>query len=63
LERYYNNLAGFDGKDDTLPQRFLKEKAEGEICELKEMLEEYYKVRGWQQGVVPQSKLKELGII
>ncbi len=26
------------------------------------MLEEYYEVRGWENGVVPQSKLQELGI-
>jgi len=23
LERYYNNLVGFDGADDTLPNRFI----------------------------------------
>jgi len=27
------------------------------------MLEEYYKERGWEDGVVPESKLKELEII
>jgi aldehyde:ferredoxin oxidoreductase len=32
-------------------------------CELDEMLEEYYKERGWEDGVVPESKLKELEII
>lgn len=68
LERYYNNLAGFREGSDTLPERFLKEPSQqkgskGHICELPEMLEEYYKARGWVNGVVPESKLKELGIL
>lgn len=50
-----------------MPKRFLEEPgtgaAEGSVCELDEMLEEYYKLRGWENGVVPESKLKELGII
>jgi aldehyde:ferredoxin oxidoreductase len=68
LERYYNNLAGFREGSDTLPERFLKEPSQqkgskGHICELPEMLEEYYKARGWVNGVVPESKLKELEIL
>ncbi|MGD8751790.1 MAG: aldehyde ferredoxin oxidoreductase family protein [Anaerolineales bacterium] len=68
LERYYNNLAGFGEGSDYLPERFLKEPStgpgsEGQICELPEMLEEYYEARGWENGVVPEIKLKELGII
>ncbi|HIC90094.1 MAG TPA: aldehyde ferredoxin oxidoreductase, partial [Anaerolineae bacterium] len=62
------NLNGFNGKDDTLPERFLKEPSQeqgskGHICELDKMLEEYYQVRGWENGVVPEAKLKELGIV
>jgi aldehyde:ferredoxin oxidoreductase len=30
---------------------------------LDQMLEEYYEVRGWVNGVVPESKLRELEII
>jgi aldehyde:ferredoxin oxidoreductase len=68
LERYYNNLAGFTGADDTLPDRFLYEKSEeegsrGHVCELDKMLEEYYSARGWVNGVVPEAKLKELEIV
>lgn len=67
LERYYNNLAGFDGKDDLLPKRFLETPgtggSEGEFSKLPQMLKEYYEVRGWEEGVVPESKLKELEII
>ena len=68
LERYYNNLNGFREGSDYLPERFLKEPStmpgsEGHVCELDEMLEEYYEARGWEQGVVPESKLKELEIL
>ncbi|MFV9510086.1 aldehyde ferredoxin oxidoreductase family protein [Tepidibacillus sp. LV47] len=67
LERYYNNLNGFDGKDDTLPKRFLTEggskHSEGVVSNLSEMLEEYYQSRGWVNGVVPEEKLRELEII
>ncbi|MFP4530933.1 MAG: aldehyde ferredoxin oxidoreductase family protein [Halodesulfurarchaeum sp.] len=71
LERYYNNLNGFDGEDDTLPERFLEEgeegipgqgAAEGELVEMDLLKEEYYAVRGWEDGVVPDEKLDELGI-
>lgn len=66
IERYFNNQAGFDGKDDTLPQRFLTEPATGNstgsVSHLAEMLKEYNEVRGWEDGVVPPQKLKELDI-
>lgn len=67
IERYFNNLAGFDGKNDTLPKRFLTVPAtgnsSGEISHLAEMLKEYYEVREWVAGVVPKDKLIKLGII
>jgi aldehyde:ferredoxin oxidoreductase len=68
LERYYNNLAGIGEGSDTLPKRFLTEPSpagmsKGHVCELDKMLKEYYEARGWVNGVVPQSKLKELAII
>ncbi|MFM8321501.1 MAG: aldehyde ferredoxin oxidoreductase family protein [Chloroflexota bacterium] len=68
LERYYNNLAGFREGSDYLPERFLKEPStllgsKGHVCELPEMLAEYYEARGWENGVVPEAKLKELEII
>ncbi len=70
LERYYNNLAGFEGADDSLPARFVEGDeavpgqgaSEGELCELDEMKEEYYAHRGWVDGVVPDEKLDDLGI-
>lgn len=68
LERHYNNLAGFREGSDTLPKRFLEEPStspgsQGQVCELDLMLREYYEARGWENGVVPESKLKELEII
>jgi len=67
LERHYNNLAGFREGSDTLPRRFLEEASdqkgsEGHVCELDRMLEEYYAARGWENGVVPERKLRELAI-
>jgi aldehyde:ferredoxin oxidoreductase len=68
LERYYNNLAGHGEGSDYLPKRFTEEPStmpgsEGHVCELDLMLEEYYTARGWQNGVAPEAKLKELAIL
>ncbi|MFZ1266096.1 MAG: aldehyde ferredoxin oxidoreductase C-terminal domain-containing protein, partial [Anaerolineae bacterium] len=68
LERYYNNLNGFREGSDALPTRFTHEAStmpgsEGHVCELDLMLVEYYKMRGWVNGVVPEAKLQELEIL
>ena len=68
LERHYNNLNGFSEGSDKLPERFTKEPStmggsKGHVCELDDMLVEYYEKRGWINGVVPEAKLKELEII
>ncbi len=67
LERHYNNLLGFAGRDDTLPNRLLHEPipdgpSKGEVCALDRMLPEYYRRRGWENGIVPEEKLRELEI-
>jgi aldehyde:ferredoxin oxidoreductase len=67
LERLYNNLAGHAEGSDYLPDRFTKEASTmpgslGHVCELDDMLAEYYKARGWANGVVPEAKLVELDI-
>jgi aldehyde:ferredoxin oxidoreductase len=68
LERYYNNLAGLGEGSDYLPKRFSEEAStmpgsEGHVCEIDDMLVEYYEARGWENGVVPEAKLKELAIL
>ncbi len=67
LERVIVNRYGFDGRDDNLPRRLLEEPlpegaAKGQIVELEEMKKEYYSLRGWDEGVPTEEKLKELGI-
>jgi aldehyde:ferredoxin oxidoreductase len=68
LERYYNQLAGEKPGSDTLPTRFTDEPSpsegsKGHVCELAQMLEKYYELRGWENGVVPEAKLKQLAIL
>ncbi|MFB6070831.1 MAG: aldehyde ferredoxin oxidoreductase C-terminal domain-containing protein, partial [Halanaeroarchaeum sp.] len=71
LERYYNNLVGFEGEDDSLPGRFVEGDeeaipgqggAEGQLAELDQMKDEYYEGREWVDGVVPDERLDDLGI-
>jgi len=68
LERLFNNKAGFTHEDDTLPSRLTSEPissgpAKGQVCRLDEMLQDYYKSRGWDgKGQPLQYKLKELGL-
>ncbi len=67
LERVIMNRYGFDGKDDVLPKRLLEEPlpegpAKGHVVELEKMKEEYYRLRGWVNGVPTEEKLRELGI-
>ncbi len=68
LERKYNLEAGLTGKDDTLPQRLLKEAAKtgpakGMANRLDEMLPEYYALRGWTpEGVPTAETLQRLGL-
>ena len=67
LERYYNNQAGHGEGSDYLPKRFLEEGGAGaasdSVCELDKMLEEFYDLRGWENGLVTEAKLIELGIL
>ncbi|NDJ54973.1 MAG: aldehyde ferredoxin oxidoreductase family protein [Chloroflexi bacterium] len=69
LERYFNQLAGEEPGSDTIPTRFLEEPStapgsEGHVCELPQMLEKYYELRGWSgEGVVSENKLRELEIV
>ncbi|MFW6381765.1 MAG: aldehyde ferredoxin oxidoreductase family protein, partial [Bacillota bacterium] len=66
LERMFNNRAGITSEEDTLNPRLLKVPvgegpAEGQVVQLKEMLEEYYELRGWnRQGLPTEDKQQEL---
>lgn len=72
LERMFNVREGVRRKDDTLPERFLKEGIPGGPSagmyvsreELDTMLDEYYQIRGWdpETGVPTESTLKKLGL-
>ena len=67
LERLMNTREGIRRKDDTLPDRFLKE---GRNCDeahhtvpLYEMLDDYYHLRGYDHQGVPSAKtLRKLRI-
>ncbi len=67
-ERIFLVKAGFSRKDDSLPHRlihegFLEGLAKGRVVHLEEMLEEYYKERGWdREGIPTEAKLQELGL-
>jgi aldehyde:ferredoxin oxidoreductase len=68
LQRIFNTRMGVTRKDDTLPDRFLKEPlpdgaAKGQVVELEPMLKEYYEQRGLNEDGKPKrEKLKELGL-
>ena len=66
-ERLFLIRAGFSAKDDSLPDRIVKEPlpdgpAKGHVCELEKMLPLYYEERGWdiQRGVPTPDKIKDL---
>ncbi len=69
MERMLNISFGFDRKDDTLPKRFLSEKApdgrgEGAVVDLDTALESYYDSMGWDKetGIPKDEKLEELDL-
>ncbi|MBW2140660.1 MAG: aldehyde ferredoxin oxidoreductase family protein [Deltaproteobacteria bacterium] len=69
LEKMFNLGAGLTSEDDTLPKRFMKEPmpegpSQGSVCQIEEMLADYYEQRGWDKNGVPtQAKLKELDLL
>ncbi|MEM4140830.1 MAG: aldehyde ferredoxin oxidoreductase C-terminal domain-containing protein, partial [Nitrososphaeria archaeon] len=67
LERLIMSKFGFTDKDDTLPPRLTSEPmpegpVKGQIVELEQMKKEYYRLRGWVNGIPTPEKLKELEI-
>lgn len=68
LERLFNQRAGFSRKDDMLPPRFLREPLDegasrGRVVDLDEMLDEYYRRRGWDaDGNPTEETQRRLGL-
>lgn len=69
LERLFNIREGIGREDDTLPTRYFEEPmtdglARGNLIEregFKRMLDEYYKLRGWdEEGKLTDERVKEL---
>jgi|Deesub1362A_J573_1020465.scaffolds.fasta_scaffold12316_1 aldehyde:ferredoxin oxidoreductase len=71
LARMFAVREGISRKEDTLPPRLMEEPikygpAQGKVITkeiLNTMLNEYYKIRGWnEEGIPTEEKLKELGL-
>jgi aldehyde:ferredoxin oxidoreductase len=71
LKKLFNVREGWRSQDDWLPQRLLSEALPTGVArgvsltteELREMIQGYYRARGWDEdGLVPKAKLAELGI-
>jgi aldehyde:ferredoxin oxidoreductase len=69
LQRMYNVRHGISRKDDTQPQRLLKEsspsgRAKGHVVYLDKMLDDYYELRGWDKktGLPTEERLNDLGL-
>lgn len=69
LQRLYNCRLGLTSKDDILPDRIMVDArgsggAPSQLPPLKQMLDEFYFVRGWDTNGIPtKEKLLELGLI
>jgi len=72
LKKLFNLREGWRAADDWLPQRLLSETLPTGVAqgvglsanELREMIGGYYQARGWDEnGLVPDKKLIELGIL
>jgi len=70
MERMINVSLGFEREDDSLPERFLKEKApdgrgKGQTVDLDKALDSYYDSMGWdiETGIPTPEKLEELGLV
>jgi aldehyde:ferredoxin oxidoreductase len=69
LARLFNVREGFSRPADTLPARNLVQpmtvgSAGGQVVDLEPMLDEYYRIMGWDANGVPTpARLKELEIL
>jgi aldehyde:ferredoxin oxidoreductase len=68
LKHQINLKRGLDPASDTLPPRFFSQKrgqgsAAGHLPPIKEMVKDYYRIRGWEaSGKIKAGKLKALGL-
>jgi aldehyde:ferredoxin oxidoreductase len=68
LARVFNVREGFNRVQDSLPARNLSQPmaggpADGHVVSLEPMLDEYYRIMGWDaEGVPTQEKLRSLGL-
>ena len=68
LARLFNVREGFTRAHDTLPDRNLKQPMEGgpaagQVVELEPMLNDYYRIMGWDENGVPTpERLERLGL-
>ena len=67
MERMFNIREGFDHQDDVLPEQLMDELVAGQKIKMKDklpaMLQEYYRLRGYdRQGRPKEKKLVKLGI-
>jgi aldehyde:ferredoxin oxidoreductase len=64
LERLFNIREGFSKEEDTLPSRFLETPliegpSKGRVVPLKQLLQDYYNVRQWDENGIPTEELLE----
>ncbi|MFW5747579.1 MAG: aldehyde ferredoxin oxidoreductase family protein, partial [bacterium] len=66
IKRLYNVRLGISRKDDVIPVRMLTQRRGGgtnELPPLNVLLDEYYKLRGWNEfGIPTEEKLEELSL-
>jgi aldehyde:ferredoxin oxidoreductase len=68
LLRAYNVMLGIRRKDDMIPERYFRDLPPPQFSKLDEgkynrMIDEYYKLRGWNSEGIPSKKiLEELGL-
>jgi len=68
LKHMINLKLGLDPASDTVPDRFITTKrkqgtAAEHLPQIKEMVEDYYRLRGWEEsGKIKKEKLDELGL-
>lgn len=69
LTKMFNVKNGITRKDETMPERIMKENLEKDEAHIGEerfgkMLDEYYELRGWDANGIPtKEKLKELDLV